>query len=120
MNVHEAAERKKRDEEFWEDYRRDSRSELERMVTHDTIRDRKYSWQPADTAPFNESVLVFVPNLEHYGPGIYRAIRVNMGTGIRWTSTAWASGRDFSGDAQPTHWMPLPEPPDLEQQAEKL
>lgn len=85
------------------------RSVLEKLV-------EPQAWQPADTAPFNESVLVFVPNLEHYGPGIYKAIRVNMGTGIRWLSTAYATGRDFTGDTQPTHWMPLPEPPQVQRE----
>jgi hypothetical protein len=70
-----------------------------------------FDWHPADSAPFNKAVLAFVPHLEHYGPGIYRAIRVNMGTGIRWQSNCWAMGRDFTADTQPTHWCPLPEPP---------
>lgn len=47
----------------------------------------------------------------HYGPGIYRAIQVDMGTGRRWTSTAWACGRDLGGDVMPTYWQPLPAPP---------
>lgn len=104
-------------EQFWDEVRRIheqdySRGELERFMAHRTIEDRNRDWKPADTAPFNESVLVFVPNLEHYGPGIYRAIRVNLGTGIRWMSTCWAMGRDFNADTQPTHWMPLPEVPE--------
>jgi hypothetical protein len=68
-------------------------------------------WQPIESAPFNESVLIFIPSSEHYGPGIWRAIRVNMGTGIRWHATTIAMGRDLSGECLPTHWMPLPEPP---------
>jgi hypothetical protein len=69
------------------------------------------TWQPIETAPVNTSVLVFLSNWEHYGPGIYRAIRVDMGTGRRWHTTAWAIGRDLSADLSPTHWMPLPAPP---------
>ena len=68
-------------------------------------------WQPIETAPYNTAVLVYVPNWEHYGAGVYRAIRVNMGSGIRWHSSAWACGRDFGSDVQPTHWMPLPAAP---------
>lgn len=68
-------------------------------------------WRPIKTAPENQSVLVFIPNWEHYGHGVYRAILVNMGTGRRWHSTAWACGRDLGPDVQPTHWMPLPSPP---------
>lgn len=68
-------------------------------------------WQPIETAPTNTSVLVFVPRAEHYGPGIYRAILVDMGTGRRWMTTGCHVGRDLGPDSQPTHWMPLPAPP---------
>ena len=69
------------------------------------------TWQPIETAPTNESVLIFQPNWDHYGHGVYRAIHVDMGTGKRWMTTAWACGRDLGADAIPTHWMPLPAPP---------
>jgi hypothetical protein len=72
------------------------------------------SWQPIETAPTNESVLVFVPNTEHYGPGIYRAIQVDMGTGRRWMTTGLHVGRDCGAEAQPTQWMPLPSIPDMQ------
>ena len=39
------------------------------------------SWQSIETAPRNDSVLIFIPNAEHYGPGIYRGMLVDMGTG---------------------------------------
>jgi hypothetical protein len=70
-------------------------------------------WQPIETCPENVSVLIYIPNAEHYGPGIYRAIRVNMGTGKRWLTTAWSCGRDYTANPEPTHWMPLPKPPAL-------
>ena len=69
------------------------------------------TWQPIETAPTNVAVLVFVPDREHYGDGIYRAILVDMGTGRRWHSTGLAVGRDIDRDSPPTHWMPLPSPP---------
>jgi hypothetical protein len=69
------------------------------------------AWQPIETAPTNQSILIFVPTWEHYGPGIYRAILVDMGTGRHWLTTAWAIGRDLQDGYDPTHWMPLPEPP---------
>jgi hypothetical protein len=105
------------DEKYWEMRRQItqqqySREELERYLAGNTLKEIEYGWKPADTAPFNESVLVFVPNCEHYGPGIYRAIRVNMGTGIHWRSTCWGMGRDFPSDCQPTVWMPLPPSPE--------
>ncbi len=68
-------------------------------------------WQPIETAPVNQAVLIFIPNWEHYGHAVYRGMLVDMGTGKRWMSTAWASGRDLGANAQPTHWMNLPEPP---------
>jgi len=71
----------------------------------------KSNWQPIETAPINASVLVFIPNADHYGHGVYRAMQVDMGTGRRWMTTAWACGRDLVGDVKPTFWMPLPEAP---------
>lgn len=70
-------------------------------------------WKPIETAPSNESVLVFVPDREHYGPGIYRAIYVNFPDRCdpHWTSFGLACGRDIPSDSLPTHWMPLPLPP---------
>jgi len=76
------------------------------------------AWQPIETAPINVSVLVFIPNAEHYGVGIYRAIHVDMGTGKRWHCTALHMGGDINPEYWPTHWMPLPEPP-TEQAAEE-
>jgi hypothetical protein len=69
-------------------------------------------WQPInDQTPTNRSVLIYIPNAEHYGPGIYRAILVDMGTGRRWHTTGFAVGRDLTGDVTPTHWMHTPAPP---------
>ena len=69
------------------------------------------AWRPIETAPTNTSVLVFIPNAEHYGPGIYRAILVDMGTGRRWGTFGLHIGRDPGPECQPTHWLPLPPPP---------
>jgi|GEM_PF-2348987 len=68
-------------------------------------------WQPIETAPTNASVLVFIPNAEHYGHGVYRAMLVDMGTGRRWMTTGYAIGRDCPVDGKPTHWQPLPAAP---------
>lgn len=69
-------------------------------------------WQPIETAPRNVSVLAFIPRAEHYGPGIYRAMLVDMGTGPRWTVNGLHMGRDCDPEHQPTHWQPLPSPPE--------
>jgi hypothetical protein len=68
-------------------------------------------WRPIETCPTNVSVLIWLPSCEHYGPGIYRAILCDMGTGKRWHTTAWASGRDLDPRERPEWWMPLPAPP---------
>lgn len=70
-------------------------------------------WQPIETAPKNISVLGYIPNAEHYGPGVYRCIKVDLGTGVRWSVTGLHMGRDTGPDYEPTHWMPLPEPPTM-------
>ena len=72
------------------------------------------SWQPIDSAPTNQAVLIYIPNAEHYGEGIYRGMLVDMGTGKRWTTTALSMGRDCGTTWQPTHWMPLPPSPNAE------
>ena len=67
----------------------------------------RLTWQPIATAPTYRAVLVYVPDREHYGPAVYRAILGEFG----WTSTGLACGRAMGEDSQPTHWMPLPDPP---------
>lgn len=74
-------------------------------------------WQPISTAPENMSVLVFIPNADHYGPGVYRAILANFGSGKYWITTGRHVGRAVALDDQPTHWMPLPEPPKVSEDA---
>lgn len=78
-------------------------------------------WQPIETAPWNRSVLVFIPNIDHYGHGVYRAFRPNFGTPRGWQTTCVAMGRDLSPlDLHPTHWMPLPNPPSPRTTADRL
>ena len=68
-------------------------------------------WQPIETAPKNVTVLGYIPNAEHYGPGIYRMMLVDMRGGPHWSVNGLHMGRDCGPDDQPTHWMLLPEPP---------
>jgi len=68
------------------------------------------TWQPPETAPPNKSVLVSIPDADHYGPGVYRAIRVSdraFGMPDRWHVTGLNMGRDCD-PARITGWMPLP------------
>ena len=69
-------------------------------------------WRPIEEVPVNQAVLVYIPNWEHYGPAVYRAIHVDAGTGKRWYGSAWGIGRDLGADAQPTHFRPLPSGPE--------
>lgn len=68
-------------------------------------------WLPIETAPTNASVLIYIPNAEHYGYGVYRAMQVDMGTGRRWMTSGLHIGRDCGPDSQPTHWMHFPPEP---------
>lgn len=71
----------------------------------------RMAWQKIETAPLNESILIWVPQTEHYGPGIWRAIHVDMGTGKHWLSTGLHVGRDLGDPYRPTMWRSLPAPP---------
>ena len=86
----------------------------ERLVNNELAHERAMAeggWQDIASAPTNQAILIFIPNAEHYGPGIYRAILVDMGTGRRWHTTGFAVGRDLTGDVAPTYWMHTPAPP---------
>jgi hypothetical protein len=75
----------------------------------------RMNWQSIDTAPKDGTVILAV-TFEHYGGGeIYPhggTMQYEGGEG-RVLSGAWA----YTGfmvtfpEKQPTHWMPLPEPP---------
>lgn len=70
------------------------------------------AWQPIATAPLRKAVLVYIPNKEHYGPGIYRAILVDLATEKRWQTCYHKGSSDLLPDEQqPTLWMHLPPPP---------
>lgn len=67
------------------------------------------AWQPISSAPSDVSILIYIPNAEHYGEGIYRAIHSSEFNS--WTTFGLHVGRAIGGDWQPTHWMPLPASP---------
>lgn len=93
---------------------RDSEADLARriktfMADNASIGDAGCEWMLIESAPVNESVLVYIPNAEHYGAGIYRAIKNKYDK--TWSTFGMSVGR-ACGDRQPTHWMPLPAPPE--------
>lgn len=72
-------------------------------------------WQPIETAPLNESVLIFIPSpvAEHYGPPVYRGLCVMGANGVDrvWKVTGLHFGSDCGVEYWPSHWIPLPAPP---------
>ena len=67
-------------------------------------------WQPIETAPVNEFVLVFFTR-DHTMEVARRLISPD-GEDLGW----WANdGLDFYGADTPSHWMPLPAPPHREE-----
>lgn len=59
-------------------------------------------WQPIETAPKDEWILVFGTHTRSLCPVLT----------VRWDGDEWQSGDDgYRPYVVPTHWMPLPEPP---------
>jgi hypothetical protein len=74
-------------------------------------------WLPIDTAPKDAEVIVFAPG---ESPPIFTASADDLGMGTEWfrQSGGIAAARDdYFGDPpfKPTHWMPLPQPPQAEE-----
>ena len=77
-------------------------------------------WQPIETVPDCEPVLVWAPGL-HRGRAsaevvvVYREGETNISGWAWWTNGGANGGTDFDADywhhGWPTHWMPLPHPP---------
>jgi hypothetical protein len=85
-----------------------SLDEFEAVADHVVAAHEARRWRAIDSAPKDVSILIYVPEYDHYGPGILRAIWVR---GERWHTTCWASGRDLGSCYTPTHWTTLPAPP---------
>jgi hypothetical protein len=65
------------------------------------------TWQPIETAPKDGAdILIFIPDMQNY-PDNPRIVSAFWGI-CGWTDNA-AVGCQTWGN--PTHWMPLPEPP---------
>lgn len=70
-------------------------------------------WKPIETAPEGEHILLWFPVGERGVGGIEAATIFREGGRIVsfWTHGGPNSGFDWDSNEQPTHWMPLPEPP---------
>lgn len=79
-------------------------------------------WQPIDTVPEHDPVLLFIPRINRGRGSCEVAIMIRIGSGaddITW----WTNGGPNAGDeidwsswsdnyeVYPTHWMPLPADP---------
>lgn len=70
-------------------------------------------WQGIKTAPRDRTrILLYFPRLpQHYD----QKSKITVGCGVDrgWWATALGAGGlyEYDGDIQPTHWMPLPDPP---------
>lgn len=75
-------------------------------------------WQPIETVPEGEHVLLYFPTGERGHGGIEAATVVpscgDLKTG--WTHGGPNSGLDWAFCEEPTHWMPLPAPPSAAEQ----
>lgn len=68
---------------------------------------RASEWLPIETAPKDTEVLVFMPGEGRMGR-IHRGIQAKISNGH-----IWMIGHHFAYDlSPPTHWMPLPDPPE--------
>lgn len=64
------------------------------------------NWQPIETAPFDTPVLVWDPEDSKTSyPDVYIAFK--YGTDPTW----WRMNGEDGYECDPTHWLPLPEPP---------
>ena len=60
-------------------------------------------WQPIETAPVGTSIFVYHPM-----KGRYMAYQDAIDD---YGNTVWVTWSGVRGDMPPTHWMPLPKPP---------
>jgi hypothetical protein len=70
-------------------------------------------WMPIETAPEAEPILVWVPK-EHRGIDSAEVVVLYRDDGEYhyWTNGGSNAGSDLYFENEPTHWMPLPAPPE--------
>ena len=66
------------------------------------------AWQPIESAPKDRMVLVYCPWVHQVCPGTLFSGRSRTKAGWKITFSITAEYRIVG---EPTHWMPLPEPP---------
>ncbi|MCG8345377.1 MAG: DUF551 domain-containing protein [Chlorobiales bacterium] len=84
----------------------ESRALKERIAAYEKVKANNFNeWQPIETAPHNEIVVLYCPDRD----GISNRERIEIDFASRGTRNAFSS--DISCHSWATHWMPLPEPP---------
>jgi len=71
-------------------------------------------WQPIETAPKDERILLYRPTSPEWWRvigGMYDSDEYAKKPKPYWTVDNWALGKLEQRQNAPTHWMPLPEPP---------
>ncbi len=74
----------------------------------------KMEWQPIETAPKDGTYILAFENFEVAGPLMCVMGWTDTGEHIEHDSITegWTKeGSGYLGECNPTHWMPLPEPP---------
>jgi len=66
-------------------------------------------WQPIETAP-KDGAMVLIFDQDTVTPGRFDDGCDDDGNEVDPPGWFWFDGVD-TGDAEPTHWMPMPEPP---------
>jgi len=72
------------------------------IQTQKEVREQSRKWYPIETAPMDQYIQVYEPKIP---PHVMSAI-----CDISGCSFGWVNGTVLS--CNPTHWMPLPEPPE--------
>jgi len=78
-------------------------------------------WQPIETVPWGQHVLLYFPNGERGIGGIETATLYEDDPDpllCGWTHGGANAGSDWGLCERPTHWMPLPEPPKINAEKE--
>lgn len=66
-------------------------------------------WQPIETAPKDTWVIAFIPWVSQVRQARYNTIRPGR---VGW-KVCYSTGQPMCVEGEPSHWMPLPSPPEV-------
>lgn len=94
-----------------------SRDRFLREISEAIKEARKPAWLPIDTVPRDNTVILLgwdkSLNMHQDGGGQASEGRWSHIGRIGWVFEWLPEGADLHPDPEPTHWMPLPEPPEV-------